>query len=170
MPQKRQCIIWVGDGWCQIVTRPAYVQVSISEVFPIHTTGQRPTFAGGRRDALLCFPLATTSWERDPPNGACRWGEACWKEVMKRQGLEFRRKAGFWFWRLEKLDFIWTVHQFTPSCFGYKKGVYKYSSCTHYMGVSKYRGTPKWMVKIMENLIKMDDLGGFPTIFGNTHR
>ena len=30
---------------------------------------------------------------------------------------------------------------------------------------------PKWMVKIMENLIKMDDLGGggVPPIFGNTH-
>ena len=26
-------------------------------------------------------------------------------------------------------------------------------------GGSKNRGTPKWMVKIMENLIKMDDLG-----------
>ena len=30
-------------------------------------------------------------------------------------------------------------------------------------------GPPKWMVKIMENLIKMDDLGGKPTIFGNIH-
>ena len=30
-------------------------------------------------------------------------------------------------------------------------------------------GTPKWMVKIMENPIKMDDLGGKPTIFGNIH-
>jgi len=29
--------------------------------------------------------------------------------------------------------------------------------------------TPKWMVKIMENPIKMDDLGGKPTIFGNIH-
>ena len=29
------------------------------------------------------------------------------------------------------------------------------------MGVSKNRGgPPKWMVKIMENPIKMDDLGG----------
>ena len=28
---------------------------------------------------------------------------------------------------------------------------------------------PKWMVKIMENPIKMDDLGGFPPIFGNKH-
>jgi len=37
------------------------------------------------------------------------------------------------------------------------------------MGVSKNWGTPKWMVKIMENPIKMDDLGGKPTIFGNTH-
>ena len=32
-----------------------------------------------------------------------------------------------------------------------------------YLGVSKNRGkTPKWMVKIMENPIKMDDLGVFP--------
>ena len=37
------------------------------------------------------------------------------------------------------------------------------------MGVSKNRGTPKWMVYFMENPIKMDDLGGFPIIFGNTH-
>ena len=28
------------------------------------------------------------------------------------------------------------------------------------MGVSKYRGTPKWMLSFMENPIKMDDLGG----------
>jgi len=34
----------------------------------------------------------------------------------------------------------------------------------------KNRGTPKWMVKIMENPIKMDDLGGKPTIFGNTYK
>ena len=27
------------------------------------------------------------------------------------------------------------------------------------MDVSKNRGTPKWMVKIMENPIKTDDLG-----------
>ena len=27
------------------------------------------------------------------------------------------------------------------------------------MGVSKNTGIPKWMVKIMENPIKMDDLG-----------
>ena len=29
----------------------------------------------------------------------------------------------------------------------------------YHMGVSKNSGTPKWMVKIMENPIKMDDLG-----------
>ena len=34
------------------------------------------------------------------------------------------------------------------------------------MGVSKNRGTPQWMVKIMENPIKMDDLGGKNPIFG----
>ena len=38
------------------------------------------------------------------------------------------------------------------------------------LGVSENRGnTPKWMVKITENPIKMDDLGGKPTIFGNIH-
>jgi len=39
------------------------------------------------------------------------------------------------------------------------------------MGVEpKNRGTPKWMVKIMEHPIKMDDLGGiFPPFFGKKH-
>ena len=36
------------------------------------------------------------------------------------------------------------------------------------MGVSKNRGTPKWMVKIMENPIKVDDLGVAYPYFGNT--
>ena len=38
-----------------------------------------------------------------------------------------------------------------------------------HVGVSKNNGTPKWMVYFMETPIKMDDLGGFPPIFGNTH-
>ena len=39
----------------------------------------------------------------------------------------------------------------------------------YHMGVSKNSGTPKWMVKIRKNPIKIDDLGGFPTpIFGST--
>ena len=39
-----------------------------------------------------------------------------------------------------------------------------------YMDVSKNRAIPqKWMVKRMENPIKMDDLGGNPTIFRNIH-
>jgi len=37
------------------------------------------------------------------------------------------------------------------------------------MDVSENRGTPKWMVKIMKNPLKMDDLEGKPTIFGNIH-
>ena len=37
------------------------------------------------------------------------------------------------------------------------------------MGISKNSATPKWMVKIMENPIRMDDLGGKnPPTFGNT--
>ena len=41
-----------------------------------------------------------------------------------------------------------------------------------YLGVSKNRGTPKWMVyngTPWNTLIKIDDLGCFPIIFGNTH-
>ena len=34
------------------------------------------------------------------------------------------------------------------------------------IGVGK---PPKWMVKIMENPVNIDDLGGKPTIFGNIH-
>ena len=34
-----------------------------------------------------------------------------------------------------------------------------------YLGVSKNNGTPKWMVKIRENPIKMDDLGSFSPYF-----
>ena len=37
------------------------------------------------------------------------------------------------------------------------------------VAVSKNNGAPKWMVYMIENPIKMDDLGGFPIIFGNTH-
>ena len=37
------------------------------------------------------------------------------------------------------------------------------------MGVSKNSGTPKWMVYFMKHPVKIDDLGGFPPIFGNIH-
>ena len=37
------------------------------------------------------------------------------------------------------------------------------------MDVSKNRGTPKWMVYNGKPYQSMDDLGGKPTIFGNTH-
>ena len=38
------------------------------------------------------------------------------------------------------------------------------------MDVSKNRGkTPKWMVYNGKPYLLMDDLGGFPIIFGNTH-
>ncbi len=36
-------------------------------------------------------------------------------------------------------------------------------------GCFQKRGTPKWMIKIMENTIRMDDLGAKKPIFGNTH-
>ena len=37
------------------------------------------------------------------------------------------------------------------------------------MGVSENRGTSKWMVYNGKPYFLMDDLGGKPTIFGNTH-
>jgi len=37
------------------------------------------------------------------------------------------------------------------------------------MGVSKYSGTPKWMVYNGKAYYQMDDLAGKPTIYGNTH-
>ena len=43
------------------------------------------------------------------------------------------------------------------------------TSQNDHMGVSINGGTPKWMVKIMENPIKMGDLGVKPTILGNPH-
>ena len=39
-----------------------------------------------------------------------------------------------------------------------KKHTFRFRSLLCYIGVSKNRGTPKWMVKIMENRIKKDDL------------
>jgi len=37
-----------------------------------------------------------------------------------------------------------------------------------YIDVSENKGTPKWMVKIMENPIKMDDLGVYIPLFLET--
>ena len=47
-----------------------------------------------------------------------------------------------------------------------KKGLLKFKPLK-YMDVFKNRGVypPKWMVKIMENPIKMDDLGGGVPLF-----
>ena len=38
-----------------------------------------------------------------------------------------------------------------------------------HLGVSKNRGTPKWMIYNGKPYFLMDDLGGKPTIFGNIH-
>ena len=43
--------------------------------------------------------------------------------------------------------------------FGSRHTFRGHGSLRECMGVSKNRGTPKWMVKIMENPIKIDDLG-----------
>ena len=63
------------------------------------------------------------------------------------------------------------IRSFPPSADEHKKywkPPPRLRSMVH-MAVSKNGDTPKWMVKIMENPIKMDDLEGKPTIFGNTH-
>ena len=54
------------------------------------------------------------------------------------------------------------------NCFSHMENVWVISPL-HMGGTPKIGGkTPKWMVKIMENPIKMDDLG-VPLIFGNIH-
>ena len=45
----------------------------------------------------------------------------------------------------------------------------KSSNPQSHLGVSKNTDTSKWMVKIMENPIKMGRFGGPTPIFGNTH-
>jgi len=57
----------------------------------------------------------------------------------------------------------WAKHQEPSTETGELSGSADHSKFTTssnvYMGVSKNRDTPKWMVKIMENPIKIDDLG-----------
>ena len=72
------------------------------------------------------------------------------------------------------------MYVFSDSQRGYEKSpceshvgsAYNFTICSFHkdMDVEPNIGgkTPKWMVKIMENPIKIDDLGG-TTIFGNTH-
>ena len=60
-----------------------------------------------------------------------------------------------------------TIYSLKLTLSPWKWAKYPWNKKDH-MGVSKNNGTPKWMVKIKENPIKMDDLG-VPPIFGNTH-
>ena len=72
---------------------------------------------------------------------------------------------------LSPLDTSWhknSFHKFSAQYHRIYRNTKLTSTCIN-MGGSKHMGTPKWMVKIMENPIKMDDLGGKPTIFGNIH-
>ena len=55
------------------------------------------------------------------------------------------------------MDAIHRIRFQQPQVFSAKK----HSWCFRKIGVY----TPKWMVKIMENPIKMDDLGGKPPLF-----
>ena len=78
---------------------------------------------------------------------------------------------------VSSLVYIFMFHPFafgTKKCIHFKDRTYqrhrfrspqggprsnRYKWIVIYMGVSKNSGTPKWMVKIMENPIKMDNLG-----------
>ena len=61
----------------------------------------------------------------------------------------------------------WNLEYDVMSCYGTEHDLIWCPKCTPcaceagklQMGVSENRGTPKWMVKILENPIKMDDLG-----------
>ena len=76
------------------------------------------------------------------------------------------------FWEVQPIDFFdrRTARWWKPVP-SKKRRCKKQEVFTKQLGVSKNRGTWKWMVyngKHMENPIKTDDLGCFPPIFGNT--
>ena len=66
----------------------------------------------------------------------------------------------------ERSVFVVLLHVFFGFLFAWGENISKQRH--HCMGVSKNSGTPKWMVN-NGNPYKMDDFGGKPTIFGNTH-
>ena len=80
----------------------------------------------------------------------------------------------FLMWEMVILTFLKQINQcilFIRDCFMYSylvsMALYLFTSL--HVDVSKNRWkTPKWMVNIMENPIKMDDLGCFTPIFGLT--
>ena len=47
--------------------------------------------------------------------------------------------------------------------------MFRFLEVANIHGCFQKRGTPKWMVKIMENPIKMDDLGVFPYFWKHPH-
>ena len=59
-----------------------------------------------------------------------------------------------WYGSLEEIGGV--------QCCMFTTCLHRYETCSKYMGVSTNRDTPKWMVNIMENPIKIDDLGGTP--------
>ena len=62
-----------------------------------------------------------------------------------------------------------SVFLFQDSGFWHIMIKHEWRNVLKYGWKSKNRGgSPKWMVKIMENPIKMDDLGGFPPLFSET--
>ena len=75
-------------------------------------------------------------------------------------------------WRSHKVSWMY-LHAFPklyPTAGKYHRylDLDQYENSLSVNGCSKNSATPKWMVKIMENPIKLDDLRGKPTIFGNT--
>ena len=54
------------------------------------------------------------------------------------------------------------LHPFDVGKWSPNQNLLSLGNITKNMDVSKNMGTPKWMVKIMEILINMDDLGGVP--------
>ena len=93
---------------------------------------------------------------KPPPRSWSRWWLASWVGSRSNKFVTFLRPIRIIAARLHipLLLFSKTRKGFEP-----QERTCRFGQNQNYLGVSKNRGTPKWMVKIMENPIKMDDLG-----------
>ena len=114
----------------------------------------------------------TNQWTFDP----FQWILSHW---IKFQTLNKRRlttcfQMYVFFWYLPKNKLAQCVPFYStfgvqPVCQKNMFVLYFILYTTLHLGVSKNRGTPKWMVYNGKPYFLMDDLGGKPTIFGNLH-
>ena len=92
---------------------------------------------------------------------AAKLKETCWLAALGNSRMSHRKKGGSNGWMRRCLS---SIYLSTPTL-----KIWKNQPKATWVFPKIVVKPPKWMVKIIENPIKMDDLGCFPPIFGNTH-